>query len=45
VLLNDILPFLSEGMEDENKDIEATTRNIVSLVEQMTGDSIYDYLM
>lgn len=44
VLLNDTLPFLSEGMEDESPDVELTTRSIVQRIEQMTGDSIHEYL-
>lgn len=44
VLLNDTIPFISEGMEDENPEVEATTRSIVQRIEQMTGDSIHEYL-
>lgn len=44
ILLNDTLPFLSEGMEDENPDVEAIAKSIVARIEQMTGDSIHEYL-
>ena len=44
ILLNDTLPFLSEGLEDENQEVEATTKAIVARIEQMTGDSIHAYL-
>ena len=44
ILLNDTLPFLSEGLEDENPDVEITVKSIVSRIEQMTGDSIHEYL-
>lgn len=44
VLLNDTIQFLSEGMEDENADVEATARSIVLRIEQITGDSIHEYL-
>lgn len=44
VLLNDTIQFLSEGMEDENPDVEATARSIVQRIEQITGDSIHEYL-
>lgn len=44
VLLNDTLPFLSEGMEDENNTVEITAKAIVSRIEQLTGDSIQEYL-
>ena len=44
ILLNDTLPFLSEGMEDENLEVETTAKAIVARIEQMTGDSIHEYL-
>lgn len=44
ILLNDTLPFLSEGMEDENPDVEQCAKSIVLRIEQMTGDSIHEYL-
>ncbi len=44
ILLNDTIPFLSEGMEDENPDVEATAKAIVARIEQITGDSIHEYL-
>jgi len=44
ILLNDTIPFLSEGMEDENPDVEAISKAIVARIEQMTGDSIHEYL-
>ena len=44
VVLNDTVPFLSELLEDENENVEQTARKIVERVEQMTGESIHDYL-
>jgi U3 small nucleolar RNA-associated protein 10 len=44
ILLNDTIPFLSEGMEDENPDVEICAKAIVARIEQMTGDSIHEYL-
>ena len=44
ILLNDTFPFLSEGMEDENHEVETTAKAIVARIEQMTGDSIHEYL-
>jgi U3 small nucleolar RNA-associated protein 10 len=44
ILLNDTIPFLSEGMEDENPDVETCAKAIVARIEQMTGDSIHEYL-
>lgn len=31
-------------MEDENLEVEATAKAIVARIEQMTGDSIHEYL-
>jgi len=33
ILLNDTLPFLSEGMEDENIEVETTAKAIVARIE------------
>jgi hypothetical protein len=44
ILLNDTIPIISEGMEDENPDVETTAKSIVSRIEQMTGESIHEYL-
>ena len=44
VVLNDTIPFLSELLEDENEIVEGTAKKIVARVEQMTGESINDYL-
>lgn len=33
VLLNDTLPFLSEGMEDENSEVEMVAKSIVTRIE------------
>ena len=44
VILNDTIPFLSELLEDENEKVEGLTKSIVQRVEQLTGESINDYL-
>ena len=44
VVLNDTIPFLSELLEDEHEKVEQTARSIIERVEQMTGESINDYL-
>lgn len=44
VVLNDTIPFLSELLEDEHEEVEGTAKRIVERVEQMTGESIHDYL-
>jgi U3 small nucleolar RNA-associated protein 10 len=44
MLLNDTLPFLSEGLEDEKSDVELVVKGIIRRVEQLTGGSIQEYL-
>lgn len=44
MLLNDTIPFLSEGLEDENGDVEMEAKSIVRKIESMTGESIHEYL-
>jgi hypothetical protein len=44
MLLNDTLPFLSEGMEDEKSEVEMIAKSIIRRIEQLTGDSIQEYL-
>lgn len=44
VILNDTIPFLSELLEDENEKVEGLTKRIVQRIEQLTGESINDYL-
>jgi hypothetical protein len=44
VVLNDTIPFLSESLEDENEQVEACAKRIVNRIEQLTGESINEYL-
>ena len=44
IVLNDTIPFISEMLEDENETVENTTKRIVNRIEQLTGESIKDYL-
>lgn len=44
IVLNDTIPFLSELLEDEHEQVEGSAKKIVARVEQMTGESINDYL-
>ena len=43
-LLSDLLPYISEALEDENEEVEGTARNIIQRIETMTGESIQQYL-
>jgi hypothetical protein len=44
MLLNDTLPFISEGLEDEKSEVEILVKGIVRRIESLTGGSIQDYL-
>ena len=44
VILNDTIPFISELLEDENEKVETSAKRIVNRIEQLTGESINDYL-
>ena len=44
VILNDTIPFISELLEDENEQVELTAKTIVNRIEQLTGESINEYL-
>lgn len=44
VILNDTIPFVSELLEDENEKVELAAKTIVNRIEQLTGESIEDYL-
>ena len=44
VILNDTIPFISELLEDENEKVESSAKRIVQRIEQLTGESINDYL-
>lgn len=44
VILNDTIPFISELLEDENERVEQVAKRIVNRIEQLTGESINEYL-
>lgn len=44
VTLSDTIPFLTETLEDEDERVETIAKRIVQRVEQLTGESIADYL-
>ncbi len=44
VILNDTIPFVSELLEDENEKVELAAKTIVNRIEQLTGESINEYL-
>ena len=44
VILNDTIPFISELLEDEEERVEQAAKRIVLRIEQLTGESINEYL-
>jgi hypothetical protein len=44
VILNDTIPFISELLEDEDERVEDSAKRIVTRIEQLTGESINEYL-
>ena len=44
VILNDTIPFISELLEDENERVEQVAKRIVNRIENLTGESITEYL-
>ena len=44
VLINDLLPFLNEMLDDLDPEIEKTCKNIVVRLEKVSGEDIRDYL-
>lgn len=44
VILNDTIPFISELLEDEDERVELAAKRIVIRIEQLTGESINEYL-
>ena len=44
VILNDTIPFISELLEDEDERVEQAAKRIVLRIEQLTGESINEYL-
>ena len=44
VVLNDMIPFISELLEDEREQVEFEAKNIVNRIETLTGESINEYL-
>eukprot|EP01016_Furgasonia_blochmanni_P056306 TRINITY_DN957_c0_g1_i11.p1 TRINITY_DN957_c0_g1~~TRINITY_DN957_c0_g1_i11.p1 ORF type:complete len:294 (+),score=91.96 TRINITY_DN957_c0_g1_i11:65-946(+) len=44
VLINDIVPFISETLEDQNIEVEKLSKSIVIRLEQITGENIKEYM-
>lgn len=44
ILLNDFLTFLSEMLDDEEAEVNLIAKNIVKLIEQNTGEDVYNLI-
>lgn len=44
ILLPDTLPFLAELLEDSDSNVEEKTHQIVKAIEDITGESMDQYL-
>jgi hypothetical protein len=43
ILINDILPFISETLDDTNIEVEKASKNIIIKLEELSGENIRDY--
>jgi len=43
VLINDILPFISETLDDLDQDVEKASKALVIKLEEISGESIREY--
>lgn len=41
ILLNDVLPILSEMLDDEEAEVSLIARNIIKIVENTSGEDVY----
>lgn len=44
VCLNDTIPFLSESLEDDSHEVEILAKEIIKRIENLTGESLDQYL-
>jgi len=44
VVLNDTIPYLSESLEDDAQDVEMLAKDIIKRVENLTGETLEQYL-
>lgn len=44
VVLNDTIPYLSESLEDDAQDVEMLAKDIIKRVENLTGETLEEYL-
>lgn len=43
VLINDILPFISEMLDDLDQEVERTSKALVIKLEEISGENIREY--
>jgi len=44
VLFNDLMPYLTETLDDEDSEVAAVSRLLASLLENLTGEDIKEYI-
>lgn len=44
VILPEMMPYVSEALEDDDPEVEVAVRNMLSLLEQISGESMEEYL-
>lgn len=44
VLMNDLMPYLTETLDDEDSEVGAASRQLASMLESVTGDDIQEFI-
>ena len=44
ILINDILPFISETLDDLDQEVERLSKSIVLKLEEISGENVREYL-
>ena len=44
MVLNDTIPYLSESLEDDAQEVEMLAKDIIKRVENLTGETLEQYL-
>jgi len=44
VLMNDLMPYLTETLDDEDSEVGAASRLLANMLENVTGDDIQEYI-
>jgi U3 small nucleolar RNA-associated protein 10 len=44
IILPEMMPYVSEALEDDDVDVELAVRNLIALLQEISGEDIQDYL-